>query len=167
MTRFPGALAALAALSLLAPAAASCAAPQVLAVADPADTLVTIESKGGAMHRFRVESARNHDEQERGLMFRTNIPQDGGMLFAPFPGDGGPPREASFWMVNTPTALDILFIRKDGTIASIAADAAPFTDDRHLSGEPVSAVLELLAGRAAALGIAPGDKVRWEPVAKK
>ncbi len=95
-------------------------------------------------------------------MFRTDIGKDGGMLFSPYPGDGGPPREASFWMKNTPTPLDIIFIRPDGTIATIAENTVPFSETPVPSGEPVSAVLEILGGRAAELGIAPGDKVSWK-----
>ncbi|MEI9851785.1 MAG: DUF192 domain-containing protein [Sphingomonas sp.] len=154
---------------LLAPAAVSAAlkdtavpaSPGTAVMRDAASTIVTIETRAGARHQFRVELARTGEEQSRGLMFRTGIPADGGMLFAPYPGDGGPPREASFWMVNTPTPLDILFIRADGTIARIAADAEPFSDARLESGEPVGAVLEVNAGRCAALGIAEGDKVSW------
>jgi hypothetical protein len=66
--------------------------------------------------------AHRSAEQERGLMFRTNLPADGGMLFAPYPAAGGGPREASFWMKNTPSALDIIFIRPNGTIAAIAVE---------------------------------------------
>lgn len=121
---------------------------------------VTVHSRGGP-RRFQVERARTAAEQERGLMFRTNIPADGGMLFAPYPGAGGGPRAASFWMKNTPTSLDILFIRPDGTIAAIAAKTTPYSEVSSKSGEPVSAVLEILAGKSAELGIAPGDKVSW------
>lgn len=121
---------------------------------------VTVDSAGGP-RVFHTELARSAAEQERGLMFRTNIPQDGGMLFTPYPADG-PPREARFWMKNTPTALDILFIRADGTIARIAENAVPYSEDTLVSGEPVAAVLELNAGVSARLGIKAGDKVRWE-----
>ncbi|QDZ07996.1 DUF192 domain-containing protein [Sphingomonas panacisoli] len=120
---------------------------------------VTIASKNGA-HPFQVEQAKTADEQERGLMFRMEIPVNGGMMFWPYPPDG-PPREASFWMKNTPSALDIIFIRADGTIAHIAANAVPFDETPLSSGEPVGAVLEIKGGRAAALGIAEGDKVNW------
>jgi uncharacterized membrane protein (UPF0127 family) len=130
------------------------------ALAAMPQTQVTITSSNGA-HKFNVEVARSDAEQERGLMYRTNIPDDGGMLFAPYPAEGGGPKEASFWMEHTPSALDIIFIRADGTIARIAANAAPFSEDRIMSGEPVSAVLEINGGRAAALGIAAGDKVSW------
>lgn len=122
---------------------------------------VVVTSPSGKAHRFQVEHAKTSEAQSRGLMYRTELPRDGGMLFAPYPGDGGPPREASFWMRNTPSALDILFIRPDGVIARIAANAAPLDETRILSGEPVAAVLELNGGRAAELGIAAGDKVDW------
>lgn len=125
-----------------------------------AKLVVTVHTASGAAHRFNVEVARTSGEQERGLMFRTNLPADGGMLFAPYPAEGEP-REASFWMRNTPTRLDILFIRKDGTIARIKHGAEPYSDTRILSGEPVAAVLEIHGGRSQELGIAEGDKVTW------
>jgi uncharacterized protein len=121
---------------------------------------VTITSAAGK-HQFRVEVAKTPAEQQRGLMYRTDIGRDGGMIFTPYPAEGGPPREASFWMKNTPTALDIIFIRPDGTIATIAENTVPFSETPVPSGEPVAAVLEILGGRAAELGIAEGDKVSW------
>ena len=129
--------------------------------ATPAKTVtVTIASANGP-HVFTVEVARTAAEQERGLMYRTDIAENGGMLFAPYPPEGGPPREASFWMRNTPSPLDIIFIRADHSIARIAENAVPFDETPIASGEPVAAVLELKGGRAAALGIAEGDRVRW------
>jgi uncharacterized protein len=121
---------------------------------------VAIDTRAGT-RTFHVELARTEAQQARGLMFRTDLGDDGGMLFAPYPGDGGPPRVASFWMKNTPSPLDILFIRPNGTIAKIAANAEPFSERPLGSGEPVSAVLEIKGGRAVVLGIAAGDKVRW------
>lgn len=126
----------------------------------PTKVVVTVETRAGPK-QFNVEVARTAAEQERGLMFRTNIPADGGMLFVPYPAGGGAPREASFWMKNTPSPLDIIFIRRDGSIAAIAENAIPYSEQPMRSGEPVSAVLELNGGKAAELGIAPGDKVRW------
>jgi uncharacterized membrane protein (UPF0127 family) len=121
---------------------------------------LTITSANGK-HVFVVELARTAAEQERGLMFRTDLNPDGGMVFWPYPPEGGPPRVANFWMKNTPTPLDILFIRADGTIARIAENTVPFSETPVPSGEPVGAVLELVGGRSAALGIAEGDSVSW------
>ena len=121
---------------------------------------VTIQTAGGA-RVFNVDVARTAAEQERGLMYRTGIPADGGMIFTPYPAEGGGPREASFWMKNTPSPLDIIFIRPDGTIARIAENTVPYSEDQVKSGEPVNAVLEINGGKAAELGIAPGDKVTW------
>lgn len=121
---------------------------------------VTIQTAAGP-RVFNVEVATTSAEQERGLMFRTDLAPDGGMIFWPYPAGGGAPREASFWMKNTPTSLDIVYIRPDGTIARIAENTVPFSEEPVGSGEPVSAVLEILGGKAAELGIAPGDKVSW------
>lgn len=123
---------------------------------------VTVVTAAGASHRFDVDLAATSAQQEQGLMYRPSIPADGGMLFAPYPPDGGPPRAARFWMKNTPSALDILFIRPDGTVATIAENTVPFSEAGVESGEPVAAVLELAGGRAAELGISPGDKVSWK-----
>ena len=127
--------------------------------ASSATISLEIKSANGA-HAFVVETAKTEEDQQRGLMFRTDIPQNGGMLFAPYP-PVGPPREASFWMKNTPSPLDIIFIRPDGTIARIAENTVPQSETPIPSGEPVSAVLEIRGGRALDLGIAEGDRVTW------
>ncbi|TKD52075.1 DUF192 domain-containing protein [Sphingomonas baiyangensis] len=121
-----------------------------------------IEAADGTTHRFDAEPARTREEQDRGLMYRTDLGPQSAMLFHPYPAEGGGPREASFWMKNTPTSLDIIFIRADGTIARIAENTIPFSEAPVASGEPVAAVLEIVGGRAAELGIAAGDRVRWQ-----
>jgi uncharacterized protein len=65
----------------------------------------------------------------------------------------------AFWMKNTPLSLDMIFIRNDGTISSVAADTTPYSTTEVPSAEAIRAVLELNAGRAMALGIVPGDTV--------
>ena len=85
-------------------------------VAAVATLPLTIKSANGT-HAFKVESAKTEAEQARGLMFRTDLKPDGGMLFWPYPAKGGEPVVANFWMKNTPSPLDILYIRADGTIA--------------------------------------------------
>ncbi|WP_340314466.1 DUF192 domain-containing protein [Rhizorhabdus argentea] len=106
---------------------------------------------------FRVEVANTPDQQSRGLMYRTSLPHHGGMIFPM-----APPRFAAFWMKNTYIPLDMIFIRPDGTIARIAANTVPESLETIESGEPVSAVLEIVGGGAAADGIAEGDKVSWK-----
>lgn len=128
----------------------------------PRRTIAVTITSGKTKHAFRVEVAATPAEQARGLMFRTDIGADGGMLFHPYPSDGRPPREASFWMKDTPSPLDIIFIRADGTIARIAENTTPFSEVPVTSGEPVAAVLELRGGRTAELGIAEGDRVSWQ-----
>ncbi len=83
---------ALAALTLTAcssdGAAASSAAGET-----PAKTIaLTVASSNGA-HDFTVETAKTEEEQQRGLMFRTGIAPNAGMLFAPYPPSGGAPRK--------------------------------------------------------------------------
>ncbi|KQN03497.1 hypothetical protein ASE82_05120 [Sphingomonas sp. Leaf230] len=134
-------------------------------VAAVATLPLTIKSANGT-HAFKVESAKTEAEQARGLMFRTDLKPDGGMLFWPYPAKGGEPVVANFWMKNTPSPLDILYIRADGTIARIAENTVPFSEQPIPSGEPVGAVLELMGGRAAELGIAEGDLVTWDKGAK-
>ena len=160
MTRFRALSAALAATVSLIPAVAGLAAPAT-DLREAAKIDLTIESANGT-HRFRVEVARTQPDQARGLMYRTNIPLDEGMLFTPYPPEGGRGQEAHFWMHNTPSALDIIFIRADGTIDKIAANAEPYNEDRIFSNGPVTAVLEINGGRSAALGIAVGDRVNWQ-----
>lgn len=121
---------------------------------------VTITGPGGT-HVFRAELAKTPAQQERGLMYRTDLKPDGGMLFWPYPAAGGGPKVANFWMKNTPTPLDIVFIRADGTIARIAENTIPFSEDMVPSGEPVAAVLEVVGGRTAETGVSEGDRVSW------
>lgn len=156
------------AAALSVPMLGGCAEPGAAegakAGAERAMVAVTVTTMDGTKHDFRVEQARTREEQNQGLMFRPDIPENGGMLFYPYPAEGGGPREASFWMRNTPSPLDILFIRTDGSIARIAENTVPFSDTPIPSGEPVGAVLELRGGRAAELGISPGDTVSWTGV---
>ncbi len=74
--------------------------------------------------------------------------------------DFGKETETSFWMKNTLIPLDMLFIKANGTVARVAANAKPLSEESIPSYEPVRAVLEIAGGRAAQLGIKAGDRVR-------
>jgi uncharacterized membrane protein (UPF0127 family) len=117
---------------------------------------VTIAAAGKA-HVFNVEVARSDEEQDRGLMFRTSLPEGGGMIF-PFK----KPRIGSFWMKNTLIPLDMFFIRADGSIDRIAENTIPESLEPVVSGGEVSAVLELAGGTAAKLGIDETAKITWK-----
>jgi len=113
-------------------------------------------SQNGKSHAFRVEMAGTMEQQEKGLMFRTAMAPDEGMLF---PSDTAELR--SFWMKNTVIPLDIVFIGPDHLISNIAANAVPYSLEPINSEGAAIAVLELNGGRAAQLGIVPGARVSW------
>jgi uncharacterized membrane protein (UPF0127 family) len=117
----------------------------------PQMPLVLQSAKGPT--RFTVEMATTWPQQEVGLMFRKSIGPNAGMLF-----DFVNESNQNFWMKNTLIPLDLLFIKANGTIVRIAANAKPLSTDSIPSYEPVRAVLEIAGGRAAELGLKPGDK---------
>ena len=125
------------------------------AAGNPLEPLSITTASG--QHDFMVEIADDNEERERGLMYREPLPADRGMLFQ-WPGE--PPRERGFWMRNTPSSLDIIYIGADGRIVSIAPNATPYSDANIPSNGPAKGVLELHAGRAAEIGARPGDRVR-------
>jgi hypothetical protein len=108
----------------------------------------------GARHRFRVWIADTEPSRARGLMFVRELPADQGMLFL-----FERPQFAAFWMKNTYLALDLVFIAPDGLVVNIARDAEPFSESPIESVAPVKSVLELVAGTAERIGLAPGDRV--------
>lgn len=106
-------------------------------------------------HHFMVEIADNEASRQRGLMHRPPLEDDRGMLFQ-FPSAA----ERGFWMRNTPSSLDILFIDPQGRIVSIARHTTPNSDANIPSNGAASGVLELRAGRSEEIGAKPGDQVR-------
>lgn len=135
----------------------SCVAGKSLAASDAGLPQVQLCIKSGdKMRSFIAEVASTSEQQSQGLMFRKSLKDNAGMVF-PF----SEPKPASFWMKNTVIPLDIIFIRADGTIESIAANTTPYSLTPVSSGEPIQAVLELRGGLTQQLGIKPGDTVRW------
>jgi uncharacterized membrane protein (UPF0127 family) len=161
--RFPQLLGAVAlALAACSPHAADGAAAAAIKgapVRHPESNLPVIPltiHRGDTKLPFKVEVAQTEYEQGKGLMFRTALGPNEGMIF---PMD--PPRKAAFWMKNTVIPLDIIFISPDGRVSNIAANAEPYSERPLPSAGEVKGVLELPGGRAAELGIVPGDKVTW------
>lgn len=116
-------------------------------------SIVTAE---GRTHLFTVEVVSTPQEMALGLMYRTELAADAGMLFV-YPS----PRETSFWMQNTYLPLDMLFIDADGVIHHIAERTIPLSTTPVPSRGAAQAVLELNGGTSERLGIAIGDRVTW------
>lgn len=119
--------------------------------AEASDDTVLIHS-GAVTHTFRIELVDTDETRALGLMNRQELAPNAGMLF-----DFHSERPVSFWMMNTYIPLDMLFIRANGEIARIHANAIPHDRTPIPSGDPVRFVLEIPGGRAAELGIAAGD----------
>ena len=155
-------VAAMAALAACSPGHADSSAQPVAAAQvkrHPISNLPVIPLKISSAkgdHVFQVERAQSFAEQEKGLMFRTTMGADEGMVFI-----RTPPDRAQFWMRNTVIPLDLIFIGRDNRILNIAANAVPYDETPLPSAGIAAAVLELNGGRAAELGIAPGDVVAW------
>ena len=117
------------------------------------DKLVIV-TRDGVRHDFQVEVATSLDQQEVGLMWRTVVDPDGGMLF-----DWGRTRQSQMWMKNTLIPLDMLFIDQAGVVRHIAERTTPHSLAVIDSVIPVRATLELAAGAAERLDIRVGDRV--------
>ncbi len=111
----------------------------------PTSELTIISATGP--HRFKVELAETPAQMTQGLMFRTSLAPDAGMLF-----DYKHPTAATMWMRNTLIPLDMLFVDAQGRIVNIHERAVPQSDDVIAAAEPVRAVIELNGGTAVAAG---------------
>lgn len=115
---------------------------------------LTIVTSDGQHHVFDVEVARTQQQQITGLMYRTKVAPNGGMLFV-WP----TPITSQMWMEHTLVPLDMVFIKADGTIDSIAENTVPQSLRVVASHGKVTATLELAGGTTRRLGITVGDKV--------
>ncbi len=107
--------------------------------------------------RISVELAQTPDQRSVGLMFRTSLDPNSGMLFS-----WSDQAVRSFWMHNTCLPLDMLFIAADGTISGILEQVPPMNDLPRSIDCPVRHVLEVNAGWCRAHGIVPGQRVALE-----
>jgi len=110
-------------------------------------------ARGNEIH-VPVEVARTEAERRHGLMYRKNLAADAGMLFV-FPRSA----HQRFWMKNTPTALDMVFIGEDRRIVGIVEDARPFSTEPRGVARMSRFVLEVHAGFARRHAIRVGNRV--------
>jgi hypothetical protein len=131
---------------------AACSQEQEQVVTTP---LIVYTSNGEI--RFNVEVAQTPEQLKKGLMHRTQMPLNNGMIFSIYP-----VRPTAMWMKNTKISLDMLFIAPDTSISQIVESATPLSEELIVSKEPVRAVIELNAGQAKRYGIKVGDKINHQ-----
>ena len=122
----------------------------------PTSGTVRIGASDGESVEVEVEVADDMDEMSRGLMGRTALAGDAGMLFV-YPEE----RELSFWMKDTLVPLSIAFMDSEGRIVDIQDMKA--LDDRpphYTSAEPARYALEVNEGFFDERGVEVGDRAR-------
>jgi hypothetical protein len=127
------------------------------AVAQEAQQNLPTVRLGAGIHNIQAQLAQTPDQRATGLMFRSTMASNEGMLFV---------FEAAatqcFWMKNTLLPLSAAFITDNGTVVNIE-DMKPQTLDSHCSKQPVRFVLEMNQGWFAKRGIKAGSKLSGPP----
>ena len=100
-----------------------------------------------------VEIADTKQKREKGLMYRTFLPSDGGMLFV-----YDAPQRVRFWMKNTELPLDIVFLDSNENVVKVVSNTVPFSHDLIESGQEIKFVLEVNAGVAKKANLIKGLK---------
>ena len=119
--------------------------------------LVFTKPDDKVISKIDIEIADNDDKRMLGLMYRTSMQENQGMLFI-FPYEA----EQSFWMKNTVLALDMIFVNSKMEIVKIHHNTTPFSEQSYTSGKPAEYVIEVNAGYTNKMGIKEGDKIIWE-----
>lgn len=128
----------------------ACAQPNAPMVLPIDVQALTVSTKSGTFS-IQIEIAKTPHQRSRGLMFRDKLPDGRGMLFV-----FEEPDFQNFWMKDTPSALDIIYIAADGKLVSVYK-GEPLSTNPIPSGEPAQYVLELAYGQAAKMGLQIGD----------
>jgi len=136
--------------------------PAVLFAADLPRTQVEVvrPASGAVLFAVEAELAITPETLTRGLMRRSSLPADEGMLFI-----FGVLQPLSFWMFNTWIPLDIIFADERRRIVTIHASVPPCPPPRscpiYPSQRASQFVLEVNGGMAAKAGLRIGDQLRW------
>ncbi len=120
-------------------------------------TDVTITNSDGDSYKVSAELAITDEQHETGLMNRTALEDNQGMLFV-FDDEA----TRSFWMKNTLIPLDMVFISSGKTIVDIRRNAQPGDLTPYQSASPAKYVLEVNGGWCDRRGILVGDPVDFE-----
>jgi uncharacterized membrane protein (UPF0127 family) len=117
----------------------------------PIAHLVFSDATGAAVD---AEVASTQAQEDRGLMYRTSMPKDHGMLF-----DLGSAGIYQFWMHDTCIPLDMIFADQQGLIVGIVENAVPLDDSPRGVGRPSVYVLEVNGGWASKNGVSAGQRM--------
>ncbi|MBO4644331.1 MAG: DUF192 domain-containing protein [Alphaproteobacteria bacterium] len=119
------------------------------------DTIRIVDREGRRVKAdLTVEIADTDAKRMRGLMYRTELADNAGMLFL-LPTN----RKISMWMANTPLSLDMIFIDEQGEIQEIVEKTIPFSRDEIRSEKKAKSVLEIKGGFSKHYNLQPGDIV--------
>jgi uncharacterized membrane protein (UPF0127 family) len=147
------------ALAALLVAACKSAGHPAPASSSPSSAPTVVVQADGRSVPFRVEVALTPEEHARGLMYRSHLDPDAGMLFV-----FDEPRVQRFWMKNTLIPLDMIFIGPDRRIAGVVENAAPETETERMVPARSLYVLEIGGGLSARLDIHAGELVEMHGI---
>jgi uncharacterized protein len=123
---------------------------------NPTGVLDFLQSDGSVKVSITVEIADTPETQMKGLMGRSDLNINKGMLFV---FQQLKPRK--FWMKNTPISLDIIFIGEDGCIVNIAESTSPMSEKHYRSEGPIKYAVEVRAGFTKRFKINSSTCIRW------
>lgn len=138
------------------PTASTASAPATPLTGAPSPPYAKITAASGKVVYLKLEIADTPQSQQTGLMHRTQLASDAGMVFV-FPSD----TQGPFWMKDTLIPLSIAFISADGVIVDIQ-DMQPLSEDLHRPSRPYRYALEVNQGFYRSNGIAQGDRVEFQ-----
>lgn len=109
---------------------------------------------GETLSVIDIEIADTDQKTMQGLMYRSSMPQNAGMLFLM-------PREdiQGFWMRNTYIPLDMIFVNSNKQIVTIHANTTPMNESSYISTAPALYVVEVNAGYCNKNNIKEGDLI--------
>lgn len=119
--------------------------------------LAFVNEAGDSLAAIKIEVAAENRRRIQGLMYRSSMHEDEGMLFI---FDEEEPQ--SFWMKNTKISLDIMFVNRNREIVSIVKGTRPFSETPVPSEEPAIYVVEVIAGFTDKYEVREGDKILFE-----
>jgi uncharacterized membrane protein (UPF0127 family) len=129
---------------------------ETIAFKKEGDLSIFKQDTDSIVSNFDIEIADTEYETQTGLMYRSSMEKNQGMLFI-FPEEA----MHSFYMKNTEFPLDIIYIDANQKIASFQKNAEPFNENSLPSNAPVKYVLEINAGLSDQMGLEVGDSISF------